>query len=247
MSSPVKLSILSISADLANGPGVVHPVVLHDDKNAILIDCGLPGMADQIVSGMEAAGVSLKRLTHVVITHSDMDHIGSLARLLAMAPQTLEVFCHEQEKPYIECDVPPLRLAQMEGSLHMLTGERLEQMTGLVQSLKANYKNLKADVTKTVDDGEMLPCGAEVVWTPGHTPGHICLYLKDSRTLIAGDALNVTNSLLLPAPERLSFDMEMSRASMIKLTGYDIETVVCYHGGLYNENVNQRIKEITGN
>jgi glyoxylase-like metal-dependent hydrolase (beta-lactamase superfamily II) len=134
----------------------------------------------------------------------------------------------------------------MEGSLHTLTGERLEQMTGLVQSLKANYKNLKADVTKTVDDGEVLPCGAEVVYTPGHTPGHICLYLKESHTLISGDALNVTNGLLLPAPERLSFDMEASKASLQKLTGFDIETVVCYHGGMYSENVNQRIKELAG-
>ena len=31
--------------------------------------------------------------------------------------------------------------------------------------------------------------GLEVIETPGHMPGHISLYLKDSKTLICGDAL----------------------------------------------------------
>ena len=29
----------------------------------------------------------------------------------------------------------------------------------------------------------------EVIWTPGHAPGHVCLYLQQSRTLISGDHL----------------------------------------------------------
>jgi len=33
--------------------------------------------------------------------------------------------------------------------------------------------------------------------------------------------------------------------SLKKLTEYDIETVICYHGGLYNRDVNQRISELS--
>ncbi|MHB8917725.1 MAG: MBL fold metallo-hydrolase [Desulfocucumaceae bacterium] len=68
--------------------------------------------------------------------------------------------------------------------------------------LKANYQNLKADVGRTVADEEELPyCGGiTVIHTPGHTPGHICLYHKQSRTLIAGDALFAEGGLRAGAP-----------------------------------------------
>jgi glyoxylase-like metal-dependent hydrolase (beta-lactamase superfamily II) len=244
--SSAHLDVLSFQTTLANGPGTIYPSLLHDDTNALLIDTGLPGLAGEIAAAMEALGVPLARLTHIVLTHADMDHVGSLSQLLALCPQGVQVLCHEREKPYVQCDVPPLRLAQLEASLDKLTGAMKEQMTALAQNLRANYKNLRAEVTKTVEDCEMLPCGAQVVETPGHTPGHICLYLKESKTLIAGDALNVEGWALLPAPDRLAYDLSFQKASLKKLAGLDIEKVVCFHGGEYSQNVNQRMKEIAG-
>ena len=49
----------------------------------------------------------------------------------------------------------------------------------------------KVSVDMAVADEEVLPyCGGiTVIFTPGHTPGHICLYLNQSKILIAGDAL----------------------------------------------------------
>lgn len=239
-----KIEILSLPATLATGPDIIHPTLLHDDKNVILVDTGLPGAAPGIAAAMEAAGLTLARLTHILITHADMDHVGSLSALLALAPQGVEVLCHAAERPYVECDVPPLRLLQMEASLHKLEGERLEQMTALVNNLRANYRNLRAAVTRTIADGEALPCGTEVLYTPGHTPGHICLYIRESRTLIAGDMLNVTDGKLLPAPDWFAPDRAALGQSLAKLAGCDIQTAVCFHGGEYRVNVNQRIREL---
>jgi glyoxylase-like metal-dependent hydrolase (beta-lactamase superfamily II) len=238
---PTQITVLSLPATLANGEDIIHPVVLHDEANCLLVDTGLPGMASVLFAAMESLGLP----THILLTHADMDHVGSLAALLALAGHKVEVLCHEKEKPYVECDVPPLRLRQMEAGLHTLTGERLAEMTALVDNLRVNYQKLRATVTRTIADGEPLPCGAEVLYTPGHTPGHICLYHKESRTLIAGDMLNVTDGELRPAPDWFAHDRKALKASLVKLTGYDIETVVCYHGGEYRENVNQRIRELT--
>lgn len=239
-----QINVLSLPALLATGKDIIHPTLIHDDQHAILVDTGLPGMEPVLLEALEAAGLPLSRLTHIVLTHADMDHVGTLAALLSLAPQKIEVLCHAEEKPYVECDIPPLRLSQMECSLGNLNGERLQQMTALVNNLRANYRNLRAEVTRTVADGEALPCGAEVLYTPGHTPGHICLYIKESKTLIAGDILNVTDGQLLPAPDWFAYNREATRQSLIKLCGYDIETVVCFHGGEYRENVNLRIKEL---
>jgi hypothetical protein len=39
-------------------------------------------------------------------------------------------------------------------------------------------------------------------------------------------------------------DMESALQSLKKFTKYDIETVICYHGGIFNDNANQRLAEL---
>lgn len=95
---------------------------------------------------------------------------------------------------------------------------------------------------KTITDGEELPyCGGITVI---YTPGHICLYLKYCKTLIAGDILQIDGGILIHAPQSTNFDIDLSIISLKKLMQYDIETVICYHGGLYSGNVNKRIAEL---
>jgi glyoxylase-like metal-dependent hydrolase (beta-lactamase superfamily II) len=54
-----------------------------------------------------------------------------------------------------------------------------------------------------------------VINTPGHTPGHISLYHKPSKTLIAGDAMRVMDGQLLgPAPEQ-TLDVDTAIKSFI--------------------------------
>lgn len=93
-----------------------------------------------------------------------------------------------------------------------------------------------------MSDGQKLPyCGGITVI---HTPGHICLYLPQSKILITGDEFTVTDGKSLGPVPHFTLDMDMAMNSMKKLTQYDIETVSCYHGGIYHENVNQRIAEL---
>ena len=107
-------------------------------------------------------------------------------------------------------------------------------------------KSLKSKVDITVDDGEVLPyCGGiTVIFTPGHTPGHIGLYLNQYKTLITGDALNVVDGQLVGPNVEFTPDMNMAKKSLGKFTQYDVETVICYHGGIYQENVHDRLLEL---
>lgn len=83
-----------------------------------------------------------------------------------------------------------------------------------------------------------------MIFTPGHTPGHICLYLNQSKTLITGDALNVIDGQLVGPKAEFSSDIVLAKKSLKKLTHYDLETIICYHGGVYKDNINQRLLEL---
>ncbi|HKJ92492.1 MAG TPA: MBL fold metallo-hydrolase, partial [Longimicrobiales bacterium] len=103
-----------------------------------------------------------------------------------------------------------------------------------------------AHVTRALQDGDELPyCGGILVLhTPGHTPGHISLYLRRSKTLVSGDALVSENGVLQGPRPGATPDMATAVASLSKLTGLDIVTAITYHGGVVKENVKDRLAEL---
>jgi len=134
-------------------------------------------------------------------------------------------------------------MAQMQEQMKSLPEEQRRAMQAMLDSMRNSQK---PKVDRTVVDGEILPyCGGiQVIHVPGHTPGHLCLYLVPFKTLVTGDALFVENGNLVPAPPFFNADTPMALASLKKLTRYDIETVISYHGGLYRDAPNRRIAEI---
>jgi glyoxylase-like metal-dependent hydrolase (beta-lactamase superfamily II) len=240
------IEMLEISAIIMGKVNVIHPTLLWDEDVVILVDTGYPGQLPLFREAMAKAGVPFDRLSKVIVTHQDLDHIGNLPVILNESPQRVEVLAHEVEKPYIQGEkrllkITPQAIAQ---ALNSLPPEMPEQQR---EAFKVALENPpKANVDKTVADEEELPyCGGiTVITTPGHTPGHISLYHKKSKTLITGDALLVVNGQLHRPHPHSTLDMNLAINSLKKLTQYDIETVICYHGGLYKGDANQRIAEL---
>ena len=234
--------MLEISANIMGKPSVIHPTLIWDNETVILIDTGFPGQLPQIREAIDEVGVSFDRLNMVILTHQDIDHVGGLSSILKELPNTVVVLAHNEEKAYIQGEKLPVKVAQLQAHLNLLPKE----MKAIYEKMKAFYENNKSIVDKTITDGEELPYGGgiTVIYTPGHTPGHISLYLKEAKTLIAGDTMNVEDGLLVQASLSATFDMALSIQSLKKLMNYDIETVICYHGGLFKDNANQRIAEL---
>ena len=63
-------------------------------------------------------------------------------------------------------------------------------------------------------------------------PGHISLYAKKEKVLIAGDALVVESEKLCMAMPQYVLDMHDAQDSIRNLQNYDIEKIICYHGGI---------------
>lgn len=179
------VEMLEVTAEVPGGQRIViHPTLVWDDETAVLIDAGMPGHGEQIRAGIESAGVSRDRLSRVIITHQDLDHIGGLPELMQESRTWMTVYAHEVDKPYIEGEQPliktdPRRMSE-------------DALRALPPGVRAMYENPpQARVDVTLADGEELPyCGGiRTIFTPGHTPGHISLYLQRSKTLVAADAM----------------------------------------------------------
>jgi glyoxylase-like metal-dependent hydrolase (beta-lactamase superfamily II) len=237
------IATLEISATIMGQATVIHPTVLWDEQNVILVDTGYPSQLPLFREAMQQAGVPFEKLNIIILTHQDLDHIGSLPVMLQEAAHHIEVWAHEVEKPFIQGEQRPLKLTPevVARALASLPSAMPEQARQAFQVALENPP--KANVDKTIADEEELPyCGGiTVIATPGHTPGHICLYHQPSKTLIAGDALRVVDGQLAGPSPQATLDMPRAMQSVKKLARYDIETVICYHGGPYKGDANQRI------
>ncbi|RXT03937.1 MBL fold metallo-hydrolase [Ammoniphilus sp. CFH 90114] len=218
---------------------VLNPTLIWDNETAVLIDAGMPGQWDLIRTAMAEAGVAFDKLKVVILTHQDLDHIGSLPEILNQAPHEIEVYAHKLDKPYIE------------GELHLMKTDpsrmNKEAWASVPEQLKPLYENPpKSKVNQTLEDGQVLPyCGGiQVIFTPGHTPGHISLYLEQSKTLVAGDALVCVDGKLRGPIEQTTPDMNTALQSITKLQNFDTQSIICYHGGLCHSNVKEQLKNI---
>lgn len=237
--------MLELSANIIGTTSIINPTLISDNNSVILIDTGFPGQLHQIREAIEKEGVSFSKLNTIILTHQDIDHVGNAPGILKELLGQVKILAHEEEKPFINGEKKPIKLAQLEGSLDYLP----DNMKMIYEKLKIGFESSRVNIDKTLTHGEELPyCGGiKVIYTPGHTLGHICLYLKQSKTLIAGDALSIEDGMLVQPSPSINFDMDLSMKSLKKLTEYDIETVICYHGGLYKGDVNKHIAKLANN
>jgi glyoxylase-like metal-dependent hydrolase (beta-lactamase superfamily II) len=80
-------------------------------------------------------------------------------------------------------------------------------------------------------DGDVLPVlgGLEVIHTPGHTPGSVCLYARQSGLLFVGDVLQRRFGRVSAASGLYSDDPAAARSSLQRLAELDVKTVVFSH------------------
>ena len=238
------IEALQLHMNLTGQSSVIYPALLWDPDGATLVDTGIPGQLDALRGKVEDAGFDFESISRIILTHQDIDHIGGLPEILrARGEEAIEVLAHEEDKPYIEGGKPLIkmnreRMAQMIQSLPESQRQRLQSIMSSPPSSKVN---------RTLHDGEELALhgGIEVIHTPGHTPGHLSLFVKKARLLIAGDELRVEEGELVGPSEWATPEMEQANASLRKLIDYQIDYVLCYHGGLYGPDASEKIAELS--
>ena len=224
----VEITTLRIPILVNGNTDHIFPVLIKTSRSLILFDAGYPNQIDAFRLEMERIGYKLSDLTHVVISHQDHDHIGSLAALKRGHTQII-VLASSLEEPFISGKQESLRVKQAREYNKSLEGEDKKWGEGFLNYLMT-IEPCGIDEA-IVDFPYFMDEGIEIIPTPGHTPGHISIYIKDQRTLLAGDAIAYEKGELTIANPQFTLDMPACKKSIRELAHLDIDTLICYHGG----------------
>lgn len=237
-----KITVLEVKFHFNGSINSIFPVILSDENEMILIDCGYPNFLSLIKDCAKRKGIDINKLTKIILTHHDFDHIGSLAEFKRNYPNVKILSSIEEEK-YISGKEKSLRLQQAEAIYDKLPEEKKKEARAF-HTLIESIECVEVDVCLKDKDFFSWCGGIEIISTPGHMPGHICIYIKESKTLIAGDALVIENSNLDIANPQYTLDIVKAKESIKKLLNYEIDEIICYHGGIYKRNIKKSLQEI---
>jgi len=144
------------------GPLDCNCSVVGDEQTheAMVIDPG--DNIEKVIAVLQQHNLTLKQ---IVITHAHIDHIGGAAKLKRLTGAPVLLNSNDQML---------LKMLDVQASW---LGMRPPENTSVDASLTTGDKVIAGSLV------------GDVLHTPGHTEGSICLYFEAEKTLIAGDTL----------------------------------------------------------
>ncbi|MEZ5334297.1 MAG: MBL fold metallo-hydrolase [Methanolobus sp.] len=183
-------------------------------NNKVLVDAGMS--TEGIIEAISAE-MGINDLELIILTHCHYDHTASAKQIAEASGAKIAI--HKDDAPLLKSDVTTV--AAMFG----------DKAPAIVPDM-------------ILAEGDRIPIGndeeLEVIHTPGHTPGGICLYEEKSKSLFSGDTVFPNGSI-----GRTDFetgnrtDMTESINKLIKL---DVRTLYPGHGEVTSNDVNTQIQ-----
>ena len=197
---------------LIGGPNVTQSddaaVYLIDFQgDLVMVDAGAGGSSSQLVRNIEMLGLNPALVSHVILTHCHIDHIGSAP--FFRERYGAKILIHEQDARALETGDPVRTAANWYGTTF--------PPMKINQQLKGDHETLKFG-------HEELHC----LHTPGHTPGSISLYLdREGKRVLFGQDIHG------PFNKAFGSDISAWKKSMQKLLALNADILCEGHFGIY--------------
>jgi glyoxylase-like metal-dependent hydrolase (beta-lactamase superfamily II) len=202
----------------------VNMHVLADGDRVTLVDCGVwrPDQPDgglgAVEAGLESAGYALADVSRVVVTHAHIDHYGLTGRLMELtgAELVMHAFTDLDCEKYRHPDTARARRRDTYADHGVAEAERMDLADHLTRWLP--YLHSVVEASQRLRGGEEILIGGdrwEVVHTPGHSLGHVCLWSPARGVLLSGDHL--LPSITPPVAFERGFDADPLRSYLVSL------------------------------
>jgi len=184
----------------------------------------------------------------IIITHVHPDHFGLAGKIKQVSPNT-KLLAHRWEWDFIEPRY--IKFADLRSKMGAMLNQHGVPPLDLSALESASMPALQF-VTVTLPDeplygGEVINTGVyelEIIWTPGHSPGHICLYEPSNRLIFTGD------HILPTITPNISYHVQSGDNplgdyihSLKKLENLEVTSILPGHEHVFND-LRGRINEI---
>jgi len=176
-----------------NPLGRLNCYLLDGEAGYLMIDTGwnTRDAFAALKAELGSLGLGFTDLSTIVVTHVHPDHFGLAGRIRQISPD-VKVLAHQWE-----CDLIQSRYIKFAGlqdgmgDLFCRHGVPASEVAALVSASMPVLRYVSVTLPdRVLYGGETISTGLhdlEVIWTPGHSPGHICLYEPKNRLLFSGD------------------------------------------------------------
>lgn len=206
---------MKITEDVHRVDGVrgANAYLMLSTEGLVVVDTGIPGNAGRIVDLVRTLGHGPGDVGYILLTHSDVDHVGSVAELKRLTGA--QVAIHEADAPVLAGEVRQSRSSPMQVALKALTPlMRLEPVA--------------ADLR--LKDGDRI-AGLNVLHVPGHTRGSVVYRREDDGVAFVGDALRSdSKGRLRPPAGIVTLDMDLAMASASEIESRNFSIILTGHG-----------------
>ena len=239
--------VYQIKLPLPGGPlDHSNAYLIDGSQGNLLIDTGwnTPEAFSALGEYLKANGFDFSDISQIVITHLHPDHYGLAGRIKELSGATLalsEIEARLLDRRYVNMSI------LLEEVSHLLRahGTPQSELSQLSQaSMPARQFVVPAKPDTKLKAGQkvsMDPFEFKVLLTPGHSPGHICLYEPNRRFLFTGDHIlpDITPNVGLH-PQSGANPLGDYINSLKSLTELEVSFVFPGHGSVFN-GLGQRI------
>ena len=172
------------------GGNAVHLYLVRGEKLALIDSGAKDSPAAAVEPALRELGLGWSDLDYLINTHGHPDHAGGNGEVKAAAPQA-EINLHRNDVP-LAAGVEAHLVARTDASALL----RLLGRDDLVPEREATLRQVVGNavgVDRVLEDGDAVDLGngvkLDVVHTPGHTAGSVCLNWAAGGTVFTGDAV----------------------------------------------------------
>jgi glyoxylase-like metal-dependent hydrolase (beta-lactamase superfamily II) len=235
-------NLYRIEIPLPNNPlKALNSYLIKGEGRFLVIDTGMnrEECKREMLSDLEKLHVDLKK-TDFFITHLHADHLGLVSSLVT---DTSRVYFNRKEATLINSEWPWQKVYAFylsNGAPEYELKKSLESHPGYRYGLK---QQLDFCILNEGDPLEIGDFGFRCIETPGHSPGHMCLYEANKKILVSGD------HILFDITPNITFWLDMANplkeylASLEKVYPLDVNLVLPGHRRIWN-NHRGRIREL---
>jgi len=172
----------------------VNILLLRKDKEVILVDAGFgPHQRTTwgwLADAMDSIGIAFADVTHAMLSHSHIDHIGGLASGGKILFPNAAVHVLREELDFWRAKEPDFSKSH-----------RADDIPGMIRNVRNSFDTLQPNLVIHKDGDQILDGAMTIISAPGHTDGHAIFRIaSEGETLLHISDLSHNHVLMFENP-----------------------------------------------